>query len=213
MKQLVVLRRQPWRENDWLLDVFSATTGRQSVVCSSRLMPDYYRLYAADWRDEQDWPRLTVLQQTEHWPLLNEHWICAAYVNELLLRFLPDREPLPLLWQQYQHTLHAFAEQHYPAPWLRLFETVLLQQVGYGISWQQDALGLPIVPNARYAMDGLQGWQRVQDQTSGYLGEWILAWAKGNSRRPELWRMARDVLRTVIDARLDRPLVSRDFLI
>lgn len=212
MKQLVVLRRQPWRENDWLLDVFCATVGRQTLVCSSRLLPEYYRLYEADWRVASDWSSLTVLQPKTQWRLCDEYWICAAYVNELMLRLVPDREPLPLLWEQYQHTLNAFAEQQHPAPWLRLFETCLLQQTGYGVTWQQDALGQPIAATAYYVMDGQQGWRLARAQESGYLGQWLLEWAGGQSRRPEIWRMARDVLRTVIDARLDRPLVSRDFL-
>lgn len=213
MKQLVVLRRQPWRENDWLLDVFCATAGRQTLVCSARLMPDYYCVYEADRSSAHDWPRLTVLRPIEHWPLCHEYWICAAYVNELLLRFLPEREPLPVLWQQYQHTLQAFAAQQYPAPWLRLFETCLLQQMGYGVAWQQDAFGQPIDASAYYVMDVQQGWRLAQEQESGYLGQWLLEWASGDSRSPHIWRMARDVLRTIIDARLDRPLVSRDFFV
>lgn len=212
MKQLVVLRRQPWRESDWLLDVFEATSGRQTLVCSSRFIPDYYCLYQADWNHASDWPRLTVMQPKAHWSIGHGYWVCAGYLNELLLRFLPEREPLSLLWQHYQYTLQAFAEQQHPAPWLRLFETMLLQQMGYGFSWQQDAQGQPLQPNAAYVMDALHGWRLAQRTEAGFPGAWILEWAEGHSRRPEVWRMARDVLRTVIDARLDRPLISRDFL-
>ena len=142
MQALIILQRQPLREQDWLLDVFSRQRGRLSLVLNRpRLAPDLFTLYQGDWQPVQDWPALKGWQQQQCWPLQDTALFCGFYLNELLVKLLPRYEALPALFDAYQAALNGLHSSPVADPWLRLFEVQLLAQLGYGFSWQQDALG------------------------------------------------------------------------
>lgn len=207
MQALIILQRQPLREQDWLLDVFSARRGRLSLVLNRPAqIPDLFTLYEGDWQPAQDWPALKGWSLTQDWPLQDSALFCGLYLNELLVRLLPRHEPHPSLFEHYQATLNGLHDSELADPWLRLFEMQLLQQLGYGFSWRHDHLGLPVQPQQTYTFVAGQGFVPA---AAGIAGTDLLAFA-GGARTLTLWRMARNILRQALDHALQQPLLSRE---
>lgn len=210
MQALIILQRQPLREQDWLLDVFSRQRGRLSLVLNRpRVAPDLFTLYQGDWQPAQDWPQLKGWQQQSLWPLQDTALFCGLYLNELLVKLLPRHEALPMLFDAYQATLNGLHSSPVADPWLRLFEVQLLAKLGYGFSWQQDADGRSINAQSRYQFIPGQGFIPAP---GGLAGQDLLAFAAGSPDLP-VWRMARMVLRQALDHVLQQPLLSRELLL
>lgn len=208
MQRFYILRAEPWREDDWLLDIFTEQAGRMRVQLNRpSTPPDLFHCYCASWTQEE-------LPSLKGWHLVRRDFLqgknlfCGFYLNELLVRLLPEQEAAPELFARYQHTLAALTEDGLPDPWLRLFEWQLLQTLGYGFSWQLDAQGQAIRAHKHYAFTPKQGFS---ESALGFLGEDILAFARGESALP-LWQMAKKILRLALDDILQQPLLSRELL-
>ncbi len=200
-----LLKAQPWREHEWLLDVFSRSHGRLQLTASARMQPDLLVQFQGDWQQGSDWPRLPLQQtmwQASQWS--DDGLACGLYLTELLVQLLPDRDPQPVMFDLYSEALKAIANSSHAVPWLRLFEQTLLQSLGYGFSWHLDHQRCPIDPNRHYQFYPQLGWQLSE---SGVAGQWLLDYAHG-SHRPELWQMARQTLQLALKPYLQRPLVS-----
>jgi DNA repair protein RecO (recombination protein O) len=208
MASLYLLRRQPLREHEWLLDIFSQQHGRLSVVAGrSNQIPDLLQRCDGDWVSAEDWPRIRGLRPEQASTLKGPALYCALYVTELLARLLPRGEALPDVFLAYQETLQALTVSQLPDPWLRLFEVRLLTALGYGFSWQQDAQGQPLQASRRYAFVPREGFS-ISEQ--GVQGADLIAFARTERDNPRAWISAKQVLRAAIDDLLERPLTSRE---
>lgn len=86
--------------------------------------------------------------------LHDKHLYSALYINELLVRLLPAELAYPPLYEQYCYILAAFLEQREIEPILREFESLLLDEFGYGIELLYDAeTGLAVEPEQAYFYD------------------------------------------------------------
>lgn len=211
MQKIVLLQYQPWRENDFWLDSFSAQ-GRQSLLLNRPAAPpDLFHLYQGDW-PVGVLPAIKGWQTLQHWPLTNTALYCGLYLNELLGLLLPENEPQPQLFQQYCQTLDALADNSLPDPWLRLFEWHLLQALGYGFSWHKDAQERDIHPSSSYQFKPRLGFVLAAAAAPlACSGKDLLAIHQG-SRTLQHWRIMRVVLRMALEDILPRPLLSRALL-
>ena len=206
MKSFWLLQKQPWREQEWLLELFSREQGRLWV--SSRSGADQLILYQGDWSEGRDWPKLPLLQS--HWcrDWSDAQLACGCYLTELLAQLLPSGEALPELFDVYSQALTHLADGSHPSPWLRLFEQRLLHVLGYGFSWTEDVHGWPIEADNYYLFAAPDGWQKASIRhTDAIAGSWLIEFASG-SHRPELWQMARKALQAALQHYLQRPLIS-----
>lgn len=77
----------------------------------------------------------------------------ALYLNELLLKLLPVEDPMPVLWQHYQHSLLTL-KQPLSADELRLslrqFEQYLFQELGFSLNLTHDNLLTAIASDTLY---------------------------------------------------------------
>ncbi|MCD8522733.1 MAG: DNA repair protein RecO C-terminal domain-containing protein [Saccharospirillaceae bacterium] len=217
MKTLFVLQRQPLREQEWLLDIFSAEQGRLSVVAGrSQWQPDLHQRYQGDWALAGDWPQLRGLRSLQTYLLRGRNLYCGLYLAELLARLLPRHEAQPELFLTYAKTLEGLQNTELPDPWLRLFEYQLLQALGYGFSWQQDRNGQAIAADASYHFIAREGFARSDAATicrprqPAWPGEYLLELGQGRAQRPQCWAAAKQVLRCALEDLLERPLVSRE---
>lgn len=210
LKSFVVLQCQPWREHDWLIDGFSRAGRQRLLLNRPQAAPDLFTLYQGDW-PTQDLPTIKGWQPQKNWPLRDTALYCALYLNELIGLLLPEHEAQPALFQQYCTTLGALADGQLPDPWLRLFEGQLLQALGYGLQWQQDAQGQPINPQLSYQFVPRQGFVQVGLGQPGFNGADLLAIHQGSPNMLH-WRMIRSIMRLALDDILPRPLISRTIL-
>ena len=140
-----VLHRYDWSESSLILEVFTRNHGRTALVAKGAKKP------SSNFR-----PVLLPLQplhlgwtqsaggEAEIHTLKGAEWVgghimptgdallSGLYMNELLLRLLARGDPHSLLFDHYAAVVQVLASEHGEAlePVLRLFELVLLREVG-----------------------------------------------------------------------------------
>jgi len=154
-----ILHRRPYRDTSLLLEAFSHEHGRLGLVArgaasarsrlKSMLQPFVPLLLS--WSGAGDLAALTAAEETGRpAPLPPGQVLAGLYVNELLVRLLPRQDSLPGLFAAYRTLLAELAAADAEPP-LRRFEKCLLEELGYGLSLDREAVsGMPIVAEQRY---------------------------------------------------------------
>jgi DNA repair protein RecO (recombination protein O) len=144
-----VLHSYPFRETSLILDVFSRHHGRLAIVARGARRPrsslrgvllnfqplllswfgkgEVRTLHSAEWQGGQPYLQGTAL-------------MCGFYLNELLLNLLARDDPHPQLFDYYRATLSRLAHETDHAATLRSFEKHLLQELGYGLVLDREAV-------------------------------------------------------------------------
>lgn len=146
-----ILHTRPYRDTSLLIDAFTATQGRISLIAKgargvygkkSRFKGSLQAFVPLllSWRGKTD---LMSLLNAEPSPvplphLTGKHLVCGLYLNELLIRLLYRYDPYPQLFHVYQTTLCHLSDN--PAVALRLFEKKLLAELGYALHLNKDSL-------------------------------------------------------------------------
>ena len=217
-----VLHRRPYRETSLLVDLFARGAGRLRVVARggrrSRIAGQPFVPLVVAWsgrgslktliRAEPAVPRASVPS--------GRALYLGLYVNELLMRLLPEWDPHPGLYDGYGRLLRRLAEEGEAEPPLRRFELQLLAELGYGFALDRTAAGVPLGPDDCYGFvpgSGLMPASRTgQDPGgTGFRGLHLLAMAADDYRDPDTRRCAKRLLRAALAEHLgERPLRSRE---
>lgn len=218
-----VLHRRPYRETGLLIEAFCRERGRVGLVVPrlaqrserrSLLQPFVPVLIA--WRGRGELGTLTRVEAFESpIALAPERMLSGLYLNELLLRLLPRQDPHPALFAAYRHTLSALADDLPQEPVLRCFEVCLLAELGYGLQLDSEAdSGQPLNPEVRYHYQLDRGPVADAPGGAGILitGRSLRALADGELNEPAVLREVKRLTRAAIDARLDRPLKTRQMM-
>jgi len=217
VNEWLVLRRQPWRENDWLLELFCKQAGRLNVIAPAKysldLMQEYQGIWAKSAENSSGLVQIKAIQN-QHELMPTHHLIsCAWYATELLQQLLPAAEPMPQLYDFYRATLSAFSDVNTaPEPWLRLFEAHLLSALGFGVSWQHDSDGHPIDTDRHYQFVLEQGWQPSAMSRDSCRGQHLLD-IHHNQLQPISLRIMKQVQQQILQHISDKPIYSRALLI
>lgn len=152
MKPAFVLRRNNFRDNSLLLDLFTQDEGRISAVAryskkqAARIkgMLEPFRLLDASWVGRGEVFTLTQTEEKGRYRLQQGALIQGLYLNELFLRNFQTQQALPELFQRYREVLSTLqAGENLPA--VMLLELELLVHCGYSFNlWQDDQTGLEI---------------------------------------------------------------------
>lgn len=147
---------------------------------------------------------------------------CGLYLNELILRLLPQAEVCTEAFALYEFCLArlwtattvSHAEQH-----LRRFEFELLQDLGYGLDFNCSVDGEPLLAQQRYRFEAERGFVRLPGSaaksvgTSGevFNGQDLICIGRGDYASEATTRAAKYLARKVISPLLGgRPLKSRE---
>lgn len=215
-----VLHRRPYRESSALVDLLLADRGRVRAVARgvhghksrlAQLLQPFTPLdlaltgrgeLATLGRAESDGPPLL---------LTGEPLLCAFYLNELLLRLLPQEEECEALLAAYEQALAGLAAGEAVEQQLRPFELALLAHLGFAVDWLQDGHGYPVRAEQTYHFLPAEGWVAGGRPAQQVAGASLLAMVDEGS--PHWWPAARHCLRLMLDALLgERPLQSRVLL-
>lgn len=241
-----VIHRRPYRETSVLVDFFTRQYGRISAVAKgargggksdrkSLLQP--LQLLSFELNGRSQLKNLGLLEAVQNPNKLSGTCLYSAlYINELLMRAVPETEPMSILFEQYQSTLRALetltsvtlqtAKQssnidentslHADVePILRDFELLLLQELGFLPDFQHAAdSGHTIAPEMFYQFVPDQGFITCLPQQSYALkGHDILAIAEKNYS-PSARRAAKFICRQAFLPIIgDKPLHSRELFI
>jgi DNA repair protein RecO (recombination protein O) len=160
LQSAFILHRRPYRDSSLLLEVFTREHGllglvaRGAVSSRSRLkgLLQPFTPVLLSWMGDGDLATLSGGEEAGlPIALMHNRALAGLYVNELLVRLLPRRDPQPGLFVAYEVLLADLAMAVDEEPPLRRFEKRLLEELGYGLSLDREAdSGAPIVAEAHY---------------------------------------------------------------
>ncbi len=186
-----VLHRYDWSESSLILEVFTRNHGRTALVAkgakkpSSNFRPVLLPLQPL----HLTWTQGASADADIH-PLKGAEWagghilplgdalLSGLYLNELLLRLLARGDPHALLFDHYAATVQVLASEHGEAlePVLRLFELVLLREVGLLPALDvQTQTHSALDPAKRYALVAEGGLRAATEGERASLkgGRWL----------------------------------------
>jgi DNA repair protein RecO (recombination protein O) len=218
-----VLHSRPWRETSLIVDVISRHHGRVGLVArgarrqtsslKTRLIP--FQPLALSWFGKS---QLRTLHDAE-WQggglMLRGHALmCGFYLNELLLRLLPEGDAHEVLFDLYASALTALNEQSDVEPVLRRFELDLLSELGYAQPLGHLADGDELESARRYSYELGHGVIALRREEPGYSGKTLLDLANGDLSDPATLLEGKILMRTLLAHYLgEKPLATRQLLI
>jgi len=154
-----LLHTRPLGENNLIVELITETHGRIAAVANgakrknsamkSILQP--FRPVLVSWRGLGDLKTIVRIESpTLALPLSREFLYSGLYLNELLLRLLGKEDPQPQIYSSYHATLIALSKQQEIETSLRLFELLLLNELGHGFTLTSDNSGYPIQTDWQY---------------------------------------------------------------
>lgn len=209
-----ILHRRRYRESSYILDLFSLNYGRVSAVLrassSTRGNPAAQAQIAqsllVSWTGRSSLKTLTRIESPmPALALKTKALYCAYYVNELVLRLLPEHEANQAIFVCYTATLERLSVSGDIESSLRYFELWLLQYLGISPDYSRDLHGVSIQSDKAYRLELGAGF--VKAQNAPFSGE-LLSWcahvlANGNSTFSSLaptWRQqCKRLMRLLID--------------
>jgi DNA repair protein RecO (recombination protein O) len=218
-----ILHTRPWRETSLIVDVLTRHHGRVGLVARGARRPasslkarlvsfqpldlawfgkgSLHTLHAAEWLGGS-------------LNLRGHGLMCGFYLNELLLRLLPEGDPHETLFDHYRATLEQLDGARDVEPVLRRFELDLLSELGYAQPLGQGADGSPLHPDRRYAYALDQGVVPARSGETSYQGRTLLDLARGDLSLPATLAEGKLLMRTLLAHYLgDKPLATRQLLI
>ncbi len=218
-----VLHSRPWRETSLIVDVLSRHHGRQGLVArgarrqtsglKARLIP--FQPLALSWFGKGQLRTLHGAEWQGGGLMLRGHALmCGFYLNELLLRLLPEADAHETLFDRYVDTLDALNGGAEVEPVLRRFELDLLTELGYAQPLGHLADGGALEPGRRYGYRVGEGVvPPVRDET-GCLGKTLLDLSRGDLSDPATLAEGKLLMRGLLAHYLgDKPLSTRQLLI
>ena len=201
-----------------LLDFFTRHYGKIRLVArgarSNKTSLQMFQCLNISFKGRSELKNLTDWESSDQ-PrrLLGNDLVLAMYTNELLSRLLPEGEKHQKVFDGYWNYLGVIndqsdTEKEYS---LRLFENLLLEELGYGIEFNKDSKGSPIDSELDYQFQEYKGF--VVKADGNIPGEALLVVDDGKNdylginHLAILKKINRKRLRSILG---EKPLKSRE---
>ncbi|MCG8672254.1 MAG: DNA repair protein RecO [Pseudomonadales bacterium] len=227
----LVLHTRPYRETSLLVEAFTESFGRVSLVYrgakstsgknnKARLLQPFQPLTFL-WQGDRELKTGTKVEPAgAGFLLFGTALYSAMYLNELIVRLLLKEEPHPVLYRQYIQTLGLLKEVQQDNAqieiFLREFELTLLAELGYELVLDMDASFTAIDADLHYAYDPEAGFnvafKKIDPAFNRMLfsGQQLLAISQQQWQDAETRKAAKRLLRLALAPHLgDKPLESR----
>lgn len=170
-----VLHRRPYRDTSYIVDFFTRDYGRVSAVAKGarqstkkrRFVLEPFQPLLLSWFGKQSIQSsgLQSLQGAESQIgalfFTGDRLYSALYLNEILVRLLPEQEPHEIIFQLYTESLVSLSVDKPVEPVLRNFELSLLEEMGLSVTFSQDVTGADISSGSQYHFIHNQGFVPV----------------------------------------------------
>jgi DNA repair protein RecO (recombination protein O) len=160
-----LIHRRMYQGNSLLLDFFTQDYGKLRLIArgarNGKTRLQMFQCLSISFKGKTD------LKSLSHWEitdqprrLMGNDLILAIYINELILRLLPEWEEHAKIFESYWIFLSSMnmlssTEKEYA---LRKFENQLLEDLGYGVNFNFDIDGSAIDINLNYEFIENQGF-------------------------------------------------------
>ena len=204
-----VLHTYPYRETSLIVEVFSRDFGRVALLARGARRPRSalrglllaFQPLELGWAGKGEVQTLMKAEWQGGQPLLaGKALFCAYYLNELLMRLLPREDAHEHLFSVYAETLRRFADMPRESD-LRRFERAFLQELGYGLTLENDAKGIPIELAGHYAYEIEHGPVRLDRPGSSAFsvsGKTLIDLAHEDFSDPRSLLEAKQLMRALI---------------
>ena len=219
-----LLHHRPWSDTSRILDLLTRDHGRVTLFARgvrrgrsplAGVLQPFLPLLVS-WSGKADGGQLTGAELAgECRALPPARLMSGFYLNELLLKLVPREEAQPGIFGAYAVALEALASEQGEQVALRLFEKMLLEQLGYGLELgHETGDGDPLAAEGYYHFRPGHGLWRAEAGAGDYRGADLLALAAGRLETPESLRAAKRLLREALaDCLEGRGLRSRDVML
>lgn len=222
-----ILHTRPYRDTSLLIDLLTPDYGRVTAVARGvrkaktpkrQLLNPFSRLLVS-WQGKTDMKLLTLFESDNHFLFLTaNHLYSGFYLNELLVRLLPEMDSHNGLFYAYEQSLSALQQGDEIEPLLRAFEFRLLEELGYGLDFTQDVRNhCAIQPAVFYECHVQEGFYSAAPDLPEELllkGEVLLAINHGDYSQDATRLAAKKLARRLLKPLLgNRPLNSRALFI
>lgn len=223
-----VLHSRPYRDTSLLIDFFTPEYGRIGAVARgvrqrkarTRSLLNPFTRVLISLQGKTDLKLMTAVEADNHFVSLQGAQLYSGfYINELLMRVLPETDAHQDLFGAYEASLNALEQGRDLEPVLRCFELTLLSELGYGIDFQHDAeSGAAIQPQLEYSFNAHHGFTQTQKfmavNAAVISGTEILAMAQRDFSQVRTRLIAKQLCRQMLKPLLGvQPLNSRDFFV
>ena len=217
-----ILHAWDWSETSLLLDVLTVRFGRVFLVArgARRASSQYRGLLTAfcplrfSWSGSNEAKMLTRAEwQGTMVPLTGEALLSGFYVNELVLKLTCREERHPGLFEAYVAVIHdlALGERDAVGPALRRFEMTMLKAAGWAPTIGPDPH--PFYTVRAGEVVGIDDASSLDAGETAWPGDAVRAWLADGTLTAASQRVARDMLRALIEYHLDgRHIHSRRIL-
>ena len=200
-----VLHRRPYRETSALVELLTPegrvrciSRGKKNAAILQTFLPLYFEFGGVR--------ELTPIKSVEPVGagvmLQGTALVMGLYMNELLVRLLPEGMETPGLYADYGRALTRIPQGE---PALRVFENRLLDALGFGLDW--DALD----PDGRYLVHPESGPRLAPSSSNAFQGRVLLAVAGEAYESSEALAAAKRINRARLQVLLgSKPLKSRE---
>ncbi|MDG1733426.1 MAG: DNA repair protein RecO [Thalassotalea sp.] len=139
-----LLHSRPYRDSSLLVDLLSEEHGHVSAIVyvgkskksNKKGLLQPFSSLQIELKGQSDLKTLSQLEPAEKSLQLSSTFLYSGfYLNELMVRLLPENIPCPELFHLYQSSINALSQQHSIEPILRRFELSLLEELGMSIDF------------------------------------------------------------------------------
>ncbi len=204
-----VLHTYPFSETSLIVEAFSRDFGRVALLARGARRPRStlrgllmgFQPLEISWAGKGEVQTLMKAEWQGGQPLLTGRSLfCGYYLNELLMHLLPREAAHERLFSVYAETLRRFAAKLQEAD-LRYFERVLLKELGYGLSLENDTKGRAIEREAYYAYAIERGPVKLKSAGQSMLsvsGKTLIDLAQEDFSDPRSLLEAKQLMRALI---------------
>jgi DNA repair protein RecO (recombination protein O) len=221
----IVVHTRPYRESSLLLSVLTLDHGLLTLVGRGVRGGRRGRALQPFTELRLGWSGRSSLGTLAGFEVEKQHWFrgnalaSAFYLTELITRLLEEREPHPRLFAGVRWALEEMDQG--PAFVLRSFEKLLLEELGYGLDFEQDLAGDPLQPGRHYRLVPDQGFALLSgdgenggDGVNGVDGALLLEMGRGAFAEANVRHAAKRVFGEALARHLGpKPLLSRQLLV
>ena len=210
-----LLHSRPYQEHKLLVELLTAEDGKVAAVVyagktaksnKKALLQPFLPLTVTLKGKSQLKSLQTIEANGKSLLLSGEPLFCSFYVNELLVRLLPEQVPCPWLFERYQQTLLCLAEQGVDQQALRQFELALLEDLGIGL----DFFALQSIQTDTVSFNLDSGFTEPLSSLPTYSKTALLGIASGEFNDKANLYTAKTLMRNIINQLLgNKPLNSR----
>ena len=217
-----VLHVRPYTDTRVLVELFDRQQGRITTIFRlskkqgrATLAPFVAMLPVFSGRHELKTLVSIDARPSKQFNLFGKLSFCGLYINELVMRLLPQAHAHEDLFDAYEQCLAALsAVDNLPdaEPALRIFELKLAEELGYGINFCETVTGEPLREYGFYRFNG-EGFVSVNEDEDAHSlsGDVLLQIHAGDFRSQEARLAAKRLVRVFLNQLLDgKPLHSRE---